>query len=63
MTKPRTGAKGKKTLDYDSDDFSSSNDSTPKATIVNSRHDSMGKHSIRELLENIKEKDKEIKSV
>jgi len=31
VKKPRTGAKGKKTLDYDSDNFSSlSNDSTPK---------------------------------
>jgi hypothetical protein len=41
VTKPRTTVKGKKTLDYESDDFSSSSDdSTPKAT--------MGKHSVKE---------------
>ena len=51
VTKPRTGAKGKKTLDYESDNLSSSSDdSTPKAT--------MGKPSIKELLKKIKEKDK-----
>ena len=54
VTKPRTGAKGKKTLDYESDDFSlSRDDSTPKAT--------MGKPSIKELLEKIEEKDKIIR--
>ncbi len=54
--KPRTGAKGKKTLDYESDEFSSSsNDSAPKAT--------MGKPSIKELLKKIKEKDKMIRSL
>ena len=52
----RVAAKGKKTLDYGSDDFSSSsNDSTPKAT--------MGKHSIEELLKKIEEKDKMIRSL
>jgi len=46
--------KGKKTLDYESDDFSSlSDDSTPKAT--------MGKHAVKELLKKIKEKDKMIR--
>jgi hypothetical protein len=46
--------KGKKTLDYGSDDFSSSSDdSTPEAT--------MGKHSIKILLKKIKEKDKIIR--
>jgi hypothetical protein len=41
VTKPRTTVKGKKTLDYESGDFSSStDDSTPKAT--------MGKHSVKE---------------
>ena len=45
----RVAAKGKKTLDYGSDDFSSSSDdSTTKAT--------MGKHSVKELLEKIEEK-------
>ena len=49
-------AKGKKTLDYGSDDFSSSIDvSTPKATI--------GEHSIKILLKKIKEKDKIIMSL
>ena len=44
VTKPRLGVKGKKTLDYESDDFSSSSDdSAPKAT--------MGKHSVKELFE------------
>jgi hypothetical protein len=52
----RVAAKGKKTLDYGSDDFSSSsNDSTLKAT--------MGKHSVKELLEKIEEKDKIIRSL
>ena len=47
-------AKGKKTLDYGSDDFSSSsNDLTPNATI--------GKHSIEKLLNKIEEKDKMIR--
>jgi len=57
VTKPRTGAKGKKTLNYESDDFSSSSDcSTPKAST-------MGKPSIKELLKMIKEKDKMIRSL
>ena len=52
----RVAAKGKKTLDYGSDDFSSSSDdSTPKATI--------GEHSIKILLKKIKEKDKIIRSL
>jgi len=56
VTKPRTRVKGKKTLDYESDDFpSSSDDSTPEAT--------MGKPSIKELLKKIKEKDKMIRSL
>jgi len=38
------------TLDFDSDNFSSSNDLTPKATIVKSRSKSVGKHSVKELL-------------
>ncbi len=50
-------------MDYDSDDFLSSNDSTPKATIVKSRSDSIEKHSIKELLKKIEEKDKEIRSL
>jgi len=55
VTKPRMGAKGKKTLDYESDDFFlSSDDLTPKAT--------MGKPSVKELLKKIKEKDKMIRS-
>ena len=57
VTKSRTGvgaAKGKKALDYGSEHFSSSSDdSTPKAT--------MGKHSIRGLLKKIEEKDKIIR--
>jgi len=63
VTKPRTGAKGKITLDYVSDNFSSSDDLIPKATIVKSRSDSVGvgKHSIKELLKKIEEKDKEIR--
>jgi len=63
VTKPRTGTKGKMALDYDSDDFLSSDDSTLKATIVKSRSDSMGKHSIKELLKKIKEKNKAIRSL
>ena len=47
--------------EYDSEDFSSSNVSTPKATIVKSRSDSVGKHSVKELLKKIKEKDKMIR--
>jgi hypothetical protein len=64
--KPKTrGAKGKLTLHYDSEDFlsSDSNNSTPKATIVKSRSDSVGKHSIKELLRTIQVKDKEIRSL
>ncbi len=50
----RVAAKGKKTLDYGSDDVSSSSDdSTPKTT--------MGKHSIEKLLKKIEEKDKMIR--
>ena len=49
--------------EYDSEDFSSSNVSTPKATIVKSRSDSVGKHSVKELLKKIKEKDKMIRSL
>jgi HEPN domain-containing protein len=63
VTKPRTEAKGKLTLDYDSDDLLSCDDSTPKATIVESRSDSVGKHSVKKLLKKIKEKDKEIRSL
>jgi hypothetical protein len=66
VTKPKTGgAKGKLTLHYESEDLSSSdsNDSTPKATIVKSRSDSVGKHSIKELLKRIQEKGKEIRSM
>ena len=56
VTKPRTGANGKKTLDYESDNFSSSsNDSTPKAT--------MEKHSVKEFLKKIEEKDIMIRSL
>ena len=52
----RVAAKGKKTLDYGSDNFSSSsNDSTPKAT--------MGKHFVEKLLKKIEEKDKMIRSL
>ena len=52
----RVAAKGTKTLNYGSDNFSSSsNDSTPKAT--------MGKYSIEKLLKNIEEKDKMIRSL
>ncbi len=61
MPKPRTGAKGKMTLDYNSDNFLSSNDSTPTATVVKSRSESMGRHSVKELLKKIEEKDKEIR--
>jgi len=56
VTKPRTGAKGKKTLDYESDDFSSWIDhSTQNAT--------MGKHSFKGLLKKIEEKDKKFMSL
>ena len=58
---PRMGAKGKLPLDYDSDNLLWSNDSTPKATIIKNRSDSAGKHSIKELLKKIEEKDKEIR--
>ena len=61
VTKPRTEVKGKITLDYVSDNFSSSDDLIPKATIVKSRSDSVGKHSIKDLLKKIEEKDKEIR--
>ncbi len=51
-----SAAKGKKTPDYRSDDFSSSSDdSTQKET--------KGKHSIKDLLKKIKEKDKMIRSL
>ncbi len=63
VKKLKTGAKGKKTLDYDSEDLSSSGDLTPKATIVKGRSDSVGKQSVKELLKNIKEKDKKIRSL
>ncbi len=63
VNKVKTGAKGKNTLDDDSDDFSSSDDLTPKATIVKSRSDNVGKHSIKELLKKIKEQDKKIRSL
>jgi hypothetical protein len=54
--KGRVSAKGKKTLDYGSDDFSSSSDdSTTKAT--------MGGASIKILLKKIEEKDKIIRSL
>ncbi len=54
VTKPRTGAKGKKTLDFESDNFCLlSDDSTQKAT--------MGKHSFKGLLKKTKEKDKMIR--
>ncbi len=56
VTKPRMGVKGKKTLDFESDNFCSlSDDSTQKAT--------MGKHSFKGLLKKIKEKDKMIWSL
>ncbi len=57
VTTPRTGAKGKLTMKYDSDDFSPSDDSTPKATILKSKSDSLGNHYVKELLKKIKEKD------
>ena len=63
VRKPGTGAKGKKSLDYDSDDFLPGDDLTPKAKIVKSRSDIMGKHSVKELLKKIEEKDKEIRSL
>ena len=55
VKKLKTGAKRKKTLDCDSVDFSSSDDLTLKATIVKSMSDSMGKHSVKELLKKIEE--------
>ena len=61
VMKPRMGAKGKLTLDYDSDDSLWSDDSTPKATILKNSSDSVGKHSVKELLKMIKENDKEIR--
>ncbi len=57
VNKVKTGAKGKNTLDDDSDNFSLSDDSTPKATIVKIRSDSVGKHSVKELLKKIEEQD------
>ena len=66
VTKPKTGgAKGKMTLHYNSEDFllSDTNNSTPKATIVKRRIDSMGNHSIEDLLMTIQENDKEIRSL
>jgi hypothetical protein len=65
-TKPKTGgAKGKLTLHYESEEFlsSDSNDSTPKAIIVKSRSDSVGKHSIKEMLKTIQERDKKIRAL
>ncbi len=38
-------------------------DLTPKATIVKNRRDSMGKHSVKELLKKIEEQDKKIRSL
>ncbi len=63
VNKVKTGAKGKNTLDDDSDNFSLSDDLTPKATIVKSRSDSMGKHSFKEFLKKIKKQDKKIRSL
>jgi hypothetical protein len=60
VKKLKTGAMG---LDYDSDDLSSSDDLTPKATTIKSRSDSMGKQSIKKLLKKIKKKDKKIRSL
>ena len=59
------GVKAKLTLHYESEDFlsSDSNDSTPKATIVKSRSDSVGKHFIKELLKTIQERDKKIEAL
>jgi hypothetical protein len=55
VNKVKSGAKGKNTLDDDSDDFSLSGDLTLKATIVKSGSDSMGKHYVKELLKKIEE--------
>ncbi len=63
VNKVKMGAKGKNTLDDDSDVFSLSDDSTPKATIIKSRSDSVGKHSVKELLKKIKEQDKKLRSL
>ncbi len=63
VKKLKMGAKGKNTLDDDSDDFSSSDDLTPKATILKNRSDSVGKQSVKELLKKIKEKDMKIRSL
>ena len=63
VNKVKKGAKGKNTLDDDSDDFSLSDDLTPKATIIKSRSDSVGKHSINELMKKIEEQDKKIRSL
>ena len=63
VNKVKTGATRKNTLDDDSDDFSSSDDLTPKAIIVKSRSDSVGKHSVKELLKKIEEQDKKIRSL
>jgi hypothetical protein len=63
VNKVKAGAKGKNTLNDDSDDFSSSDASTPKATIIKSRSASVGEHSVKELLKKIKEKDKKIRSL
>jgi hypothetical protein len=53
-----SAAKGKKTPEYRSDDFSSSGDDS------DSTHKSRtGKHSVKDLLEKIKEKDKMIRSL
>ncbi len=59
----KTGAKGKNTLDEDSEDFSLSDDLTLKATIVKIMSDSVGNHSVKELLKKIEEQDKKIRSL
>jgi hypothetical protein len=51
-----SAAKGKKTPDYRSDDFSSSSDDLTQKAMK-------GKHSIKDLLEKIEEKDKMIRSL
>ncbi len=63
VNKVTTGAKGKNTSDDESDVFSSSDYSTPKATIIKSRSDNVGKHSVKELLKEIEEQDKKIRSL
>jgi hypothetical protein len=63
VNKVKAGAKWNNTFDDDIDDFSSSDDLTPKATIIKSRSDSVGKHSINELMKKIEEQDKKIRSL